>query len=122
MEYRIVETYPWVIVSFVNGAGTISVQTTSIAHVGEHSVTFEAKLTNYAELTPLSATFLVRITNPCANTTLNLSTTLLPVTITSLSGVSNTQSFLPATDSASSTASIPGLCGNKIYSIVEAQA
>ncbi len=53
MEYRIIEPHLWVIVSFVNGIGAISVQTTSLAHVGEHSVTFEAKLTNYAEVAPL---------------------------------------------------------------------
>ena len=93
MEYRIVEPYPWVIVSFVNGIGAISVQTTSIAHVGEYSATFEAKLTNYAEVTPLLDAFLVKITNPCLTTTLILPTTLVPVTISSLSGVSNNKTF-----------------------------
>ena len=76
IEYRIVQNFPWVIVSFVNGIGALSVQTTSLAHVGEHLVTFEAKLTNYEEVTPLSATFSVRIINPCITTTLSLPTTL----------------------------------------------
>jgi hypothetical protein len=106
----------------VNEIGAISVQTTSLAHVGLHSVTFEAKLTNYAEVTPLLATFSVNITNPCLTTILSLPTTLAPITITSLSGIGDTQNFLPATDSASTTASIPGLCGSRIYSIVESQA
>ena len=106
----------------MNGIGAISVQTTSLAHVGLHSVTFEAKLTNYAEVTPLLATFSVNIINPCLTTILSLPTNLASVTITSLSGIGDTQNFLPATDSASSMASIPELCGNRIYSIVEAQA
>ena len=125
MEYRIIENHPWIFVnSFWDGPVimcNISVETTSIDHVGEYEVTFEAKLTNYADVTPLEATFLVKIINPCVNTTLNLSTALQPVTITSLSGVSNTQSFSPATDSVSSTAFKPGLCGNIIFSIVEVQ-
>lgn len=62
-EYRIVEPYPWVFVSFGDGTGTIFVQTSSIDHVGEYSVTFEAKLSYYAQVTPLTANFLVRITN-----------------------------------------------------------
>ena len=52
MEYRIIENYPWIFVnSFWNGPVimcNISVETSSIDHVGEYSVTFEAKLTNYA--------------------------------------------------------------------------
>ena len=77
----------------MNEIGAISVQTTSLAHVGLHSVTFEAKLTNYEEVAPLLATFSVNIINPCLATTLSLPTTLAPVTITPHSGVSNTQSF-----------------------------
>ena len=77
----------------MNGIGAISVQTNSLAHVGEHSMTFEAKLTNYGAVSHLSAEFLVKITNPCLTATLSLPTTLQPVTITPFSGVSNTQSF-----------------------------
>jgi hypothetical protein len=53
VEYRIIEPHPWIILSFVNGIGAISVQTTLLAHVGQHVVTFEAKLTNYGAVTPL---------------------------------------------------------------------
>jgi len=68
MEYRIVETYEWIYVeSFYYGpviTANIIVQTSSIDHVGEYEVTFEARLTYYADVTPLEATFSVKITNP----------------------------------------------------------
>ncbi len=96
-------------------------QTNLTSDAGVHSATFRAKLTNYSSFVAnVEIGFQITITNsnPCLTTTLTLPTTLTAVTITSLSGVSNSQTFAPATDTAA-TSTVPGLCGNRIYSIVE---
>ena len=67
----------------------------------------------------LQITITASTASPCLTTTLSLPTTLTSVTITSLSGVSNSQTFKPATDTAAATSSSLSLCGNRIYSIVE---
>ena len=117
IEYSIVENYSFVTFDAVNGK--ISVQTNLISDANVHSATFRAKLTNYSSyVANVEIGFQITITNPCLTTILTLPTTLTAVTITSLSGVSNSQTFAPATDTAA-TSAVRGLCGNRIYSIVE---
>ena len=64
--------------------------------------------------------FTVTLEDPCLTTVLSLPTTLTATTITSLDGLTTTQVFSPATDTAATTAVTPGLCGPRIYTIVEA--
>ena len=117
IEYSILQGFSF---ATVNASGTISVQTSLITDTGVHSATFNAKLTNYPAVANVQVGFTITITNPCLTTTLTLPTALVAATITSQSGVGNSQSFAPATDSAATTAAISGLCGNRLYSIVEA--
>jgi hypothetical protein len=63
---------------------------------------------------------MITVINPCLTTSLTLPTTLNNVVITAMSGVGDTQTFSPATDSRASTASLPGLCDVRVYTIVEA--
>ena len=94
-------------------------QTNLTSDAGVHSATFRAKLTNYSSyVANVEIGFQITITNPCLTTTLTLPTALTAVTITSLSGVSSSQIFAPATDAAA-TSAVRDLCGNRIYSIVE---
>ena len=60
---------------------------------------------------PVTPTFLATIVNPCLTTTLALPTTLVATSITSLSGLTSTQVFAPATDTAAISAAISDLCG-----------
>lgn len=76
---------------------------------------------DYVVVANVDIGFIITITNPCLSTTLNLPTTLTSATIISLSGTGNSQTFLPATDTAANSL-VPGLCGNRIYSIVEVSA
>jgi hypothetical protein len=119
IEYSIVEGYSFASVDAVNGI--ISVQSNNINDANDHNVTFRAKMRDYSLVAHVDIGFKITITNPCLTTVLTLPTTLTSVTITSLSGTGNSQTFLPATDIAA-TSLIPGLCGNRIYSIVEASA
>jgi len=41
------------------------------------------------------------------------------VQIAAVSGIADTQPFAPAIDSAATSAAIPGLCGPRVYSIIE---
>jgi hypothetical protein len=101
-------------VSAVN-PGVISVQTNSLANVGTFSATLDVKLTNYSSVTHFKASIAITIIDPCLTTTLSLPTLLLPVQIASLSGVQDTQTFLPAIDTAATNATIPSLCGPRTY-------
>jgi hypothetical protein len=116
IEYSIVEGYLFATLDAVNGK--ISVQTNLISDTNIHSATFRAKLKNYLNVANVDIGFQITITNPCSTTTLTLPTTLTAVTITSLSGVSSSQTFAPAIDTAA-TSAVRDLCGNRIYSIVE---
>jgi hypothetical protein len=120
IEYLIVVPgYSFASVDAVNGI--ISVQSNLINDAGNHDATFRAKMRDYSLLAHVDIGFKITITNPCLTTVLNLPTSLTSVTITSLSGTSNSQTFLPATNTPT-TSLVPGLCGNRIYSIVEASA
>lgn len=99
--------------------GVISVHTNSLSDVNTHNARLKVKLTNYAAVAAVEIAFTITITNPCFSTSLTLPTTLTAVTITSKSGTGNDQTFLPAT-TAGVSASIPGLCGVRVYSIDEA--
>ena len=117
IEYSVVAPgYSFALVDAVNGV--ISVQSNLITDAGDHNVTFKAKMRDFSNVAHVDIGFKITITNPCLTTVLTLPTTLASVTITSLSGTGNSQTFLPATDTAA-TSLIPGLCGNRIYSIVE---
>ena len=116
IEYSIVEGYSFVTVDAVNGK--ILVQTNLTSNAAVHSANFRAKLKNYPDVASVDIGFQITITNPCLTTTLTLPTTLTAVTITSLSGVSSSQTFAPAIDTAA-TSAVRDLCGNRIYSIVE---
>ena len=117
IEYLIVEGYSFASVDAVNGI--ISVQSNLINDAGNHDATFRAKMRDYPLVACVDIGFKITITNPCLSTVLTLPTTLTSVTITSLSGTGNSQTFLPATNTPT-TSLVPGLCGNRIYSIVEA--
>jgi len=120
IEYSvIVPGYSFTSVDAVNGV--ISVQSNLINDAGVHNATFKAKMTNYALVAHVDIGFEITITNPCLTTVLTLPTTITSVTITSLSGTSQSRAFSPATDTAA-TPVVPGLCGNRIYSIVEVSA
>jgi hypothetical protein len=116
IEYSIKEGYSFATIDAVNGKILVQTDLTSDADV--HSATFRAKLKNYPDVACVDIGFQITITDPCLTTTLTLPTTLTSVTITSRSGVSNSQNFSPATDTVA-TSTLPGLCGNRIYSIVE---
>ena len=119
IEYLIVEGYSFASVDGVNGI--ISVQSNLISDTGVYNATFRAKMRDYPYMTNVDIGFKITITNPCLTTVLTLPTALTSVTITSLTGTSNSQTFLPATNTPT-TSLVPGLCGNRIYSIVEASA
>ena len=118
IEYLIDEGYSFASVDAVNGV--ISVHSNLINDAGVRDATFKAKMRDYS-VAHVEIGFKITITNPCLTTVLTLPTTLTSVTITSLSGTSHSQAFLPATDTAA-TSIVPGLCGNRIYSIVEVSA
>jgi hypothetical protein len=99
--------------------GVITVQTNSLSDVGTYTATLDVKLTNYSTVAHFKASFSITIGDPCLTTMLALPTTLLPVQIASLSGVQDTQTFMPATDTAASSAALPSLCGPRTYKIVE---
>ncbi len=91
IEYLIVEGYSFASINAVNGI--ISVQTNLITDVDDHNATFRAKLTNYSDVAHVDIGFRIKITNPCLTTVLTLPTTLTSVTITSLSGTGDSQTF-----------------------------
>jgi hypothetical protein len=88
--------------------------------IGLHTVTLQAALTNYPTATPISVTFSVTLVDPCPTTVLSLPA-LSTFTISAFDGIGFTQTFTPASDSASTTAAVTGLCGPVTYSILEAQ-
>ena len=90
--------------------------------IGVYSATLQVKLTNFPAVTPVEVPFAITLLDPCLTTTLTLPTSLTPVTITALDGISSSQVFVPATDSAGDAAVLPDLCGPRTYSIVEVWA
>ena len=116
------EGYTFVSVTSLSNPGTISIQTSMLADAGVYTATLDAKLTSYPAVTHAQVIFTITVIDPCLTTTLTLPTVLAPVTITAMSGTGSSQIFLPATDAAGAAAATPGLCGNRIYSIVEAPA
>ena len=74
----------------------------------------------YKHRLPLDSCLLKRLVDPCLTTTLTLPTVFPAVEIGSMSGIGSTQLFAPATDTAATSAGIAGLCGPRVYSIVEA--
>jgi hypothetical protein len=92
-----------------------------MAHINIYTATLRAKLTNYSEVEAAEVAFSVTLINPCLTTTLALPTTLVNKTIVLYSGTAVTQVFAPATDTASTAASVDDLCGVRIYTIVEAK-
>jgi hypothetical protein len=62
----------------------------------------------------------VTLVDPCVTTVLSLPA-LSTFTISAFDGIGFTQTFTPASDTASSTAAVPGLCGTVSYLIVETQ-
>ena len=115
IEYSIAEGYSFMQVT----AGTISLGSNSMADVGTHTATLKAKLTNYPAVAPALVSFSTTLIDPCLSTTITLPTTLVAETITSLSGLTTIQVFAPATDTAATSAGVLGLCGPRIYTIVE---
>ena len=87
--------------------------------IGTYTATLKAKLTNYTEVTPKTITFSVTLADPCLTTILALPTTLVATSITSLSGLTSTQVFAPATDTAATSAAVSDFCGPRVYYIVE---
>ena len=87
--------------------------------IGTYTATLQAKLTNYVGVAPVTITFSVALVNPCLTTTLVMPTVLVATTITSKSGITSTQLYLPATDTAATSAAVSDLCGPRIYTIVE---
>ena len=57
-----------------------------MTEIGTYTATLEAKLTNYAGVTPAQVALEVTLVNPCLTTTLALPTVLVATSITSLSG------------------------------------
>lgn len=119
MTYSIAEGYSFVTldVSILQ----ITLQSTNMAHIGTQTATLQASLTNYPGIAPTKIQFSVTLVDPCLTTVLTLATTLSTFTIAAFDGVGFTQTFMPATDSAADTALVPGLCGTRVYSIVELQ-
>ena len=91
-----------------------------MANIGTYTATLSVTLVSYTGVTAATKSFSVTLIDPCLSTVLTLPTTLTAFSITVGSGVAYTQTFMPATDSAASTAAIPSLCGPRIYTIVEA--
>ena len=82
IEYSIVEAYSFVQVA----AGSISLGSNSMANIGAHTATLQAKLTNYPGVAAAQVSFSTTLVDPCLTTILALPTTLVIQTITSLSG------------------------------------
>lgn len=119
IKLTIVEAYSFATVTSGTSSGTISVQTNDFGLINSYTVTIEAELENYPTIAHVQVAFTLNIVHPCSITTLTLPTTLQAVSITSLSGISNSQLFLPATDPESIANSTKDLCGNRIYTIID---
>lgn len=117
IEYSISEAYSFTTVNQTQR--TVSVQTNLFSDAGNHPATLEAKLTNYPGVPHAKVTFSIFITNPCFTTALSFPTTLAPISIISKTNIGFSSSFAPAIDSAAATAGTPGLCGDRLYSILE---
>jgi len=113
-----VEAYPFVTIDSVGGV--VSVQTNDMTKVGFHTVTFRASLANYLAVPPAQLTIGITLVDPCLTTVLALPTTLVSFTIAAFDGIGFTQTFMPATDTAATSALVPELCGPRVYTILEA--
>ena len=100
LTYSIVEAYSFSSLITTGDPGQISIYTILISDVQVYTATFSAKLANYAAVAAATTSFTITIVNPCLGTVLSLPTTLNAVTITSRSGLGDTQTFLPASDTA----------------------
>jgi hypothetical protein len=119
IAYSIVEGYSFVSLSSLSNPGTISIQTNKLSDAGVYTATFDALLTTYPTVAHAEIVFTITIIDPCLTTMLALPTALAPVTIVAMSGIGSSALFAPATDTAGTAAATPGLCGPRLYSIVE---
>ncbi len=91
-----------------------------MAILGPYTATLSASLVNYQAVSPAQLTFSVTLVDPCLTTVLALPTTLVTFTISAFDGVGHTQTFMPATDTAATSAVVNNLCGPRTYVVVEA--
>ena len=122
LVYAIPEAYSFATITTSATQGTITVSTSSKLDCGAHQATLEVSLQNYPLVVHAKIQFTITITDPCLTTTLTLPTTLQAVSITSMTGVGNTQTFKPATDPVTTFLANLGFCGNRVYTILEASA
>ena len=101
-------------------AQVLSLFSNNMAQLGSYLVTLSAILTSYPARPAVTKSFTAVLTDPCLVTVLTLPTTLINFSISPFSGIPYLQTFMPATDSRAVAAGIPSLCGQRVYSIVEA--
>lgn len=117
--YTIIEGYAFLSIDPVGL--NVSLQSNDYLAIGTYTATFKVTMSSFPAVPPVQVTFQAVLTDPCLTTVLTLPTTLSTFSISTFDGVGFTQTFMPATDTAGSTAVVPGLCGPRVYTIVEAQ-
>lgn len=89
--------------------------------IGTYTATFSATLNDYPGVPAAQLTVAITLVDPCLTTVLTLPTALTSFTISAFDGIGFTQTYMPANDSAATGALVPGLCGPRVYTILEAQ-
>ena len=115
--YTIIEGYAFLTIDSLGL--NVSLQSNDYLTIGTHTATFNVALSDYPAVPPVQVTFQAVLTDPCLATLLTLPTTLSTFSISAFDGVGFSQTFMPATDAAGTTAAIPGLCGPRVYTILE---
>ena len=85
-----------------------------------YTATLSASLVSYPTVLPAQLSFTITLVDPCLTTVLTLPTTLLSFSIKAFDGIGFTQTFMPATDTAATSANVIDLCGPRQYIVVEA--
>lgn len=98
----------------------MTLQTNDMTKIGTYTATFSASLSNYPLVPPAQLTIAITLVDPCLTTTLTLPTALTSFSIAAFDGIGFTQTYMPATDAAATSALVPGLCGPRVYTILEA--
>jgi hypothetical protein len=77
-------------------------------------------MANYGSIPPVQVTFFLTVQDDCATTVVQTSQVIPNIVFVPLTDVAPmVQTFVPFADSFASIVAMPGVCGSKLYSIVE---
>lgn len=101
---------------------TISVLTSNVSLIGTSKGLWVSATATPAQDTPSQTVpFNVIIQSPCPTSTLTLPSAIANTSIVAQSGVGTQVTFAPATNNKETTLGSPGLCGPRVYTIVQVQ-